>query len=85
MTTRSPDIQAARVILAGPEPLTETIEWIDASVERPSSVDENVLCWGKEGAFMGWYDGPRFGWCGCESGDSVLGVTHWARVKGPAC
>ena len=60
----------------------ETIEWHDANTDKPDS-DMTVLCWGSEGFFCGYWDDSLPGWIGCESGGSVLGVTHWANPEGP--
>lgn len=53
--------------------------------ERLPDADITVLCWhaGDEEFWTGYWDGA--GWIGCESGGSVLGVTHWAEPKGPQC
>ena len=60
---------------------TETITWHDAAA-RPDS-DLTVMCWGSDGFFSGYWDDAIGCWIGCESGGTVLGVTHWANPEGP--
>lgn len=62
----------------------EMLDWHDASVRKPDA-DLTVLCWhaGDAEFWTGYWDGA--GWIGCESGGSVLGVTHWAAPRGPRC
>ncbi|MBX3634720.1 MAG: MarR family transcriptional regulator [Rubrivivax sp.] len=60
----------------------ELLEWHDATLRKPDS-DLTVLCWGSEGFFCGWWDDGMGCWIGCESGGTVLGVTHWAEPEGP--
>lgn len=60
----------------------ELLEWHDAALTKPDS-DITVLCWGSEGFFCGWWDDGMGCWIGCESGGTVLGVTHWAQPEGP--
>jgi hypothetical protein len=62
---------------------TETITWRSAS-DKPDS-DLTVLCWGSEGFFCGYWDDSMPGWIACESGGTVLCVTHWCEPEGPAC
>jgi hypothetical protein len=59
----------------------EQIEWHPES-RKPDS-DITVLCWGSEGFFTGYWDDSVPGWIACESGGTVLGVTHWAQPEGP--
>lgn len=61
----------------------EAITWHDANKSKPDA-DMTVLCWGSEGFFCGYWDDEINGWIGCESGGSVLGVTHWSIPDGPA-
>lgn len=63
-------------------PLAE-IHWIDAKVKKPDS-DTTVLCWHGDSYFCGYWDDSIKGWIACESGGSVLGVTHWSDPDGPA-
>lgn len=60
----------------------ELLEWHDAGLIKPDA-DITVLCWGSEGFFSGWWDDEIGSWIGCESGGSVLGVTHWSEPAGP--
>jgi hypothetical protein len=60
---------------------TEHITWRLAS-DLPDS-DLTVLCWGAEGFFCGYWDDGLQQWVACESGGSVLGVTHWCEPEGP--
>ena len=60
---------------------TEHITWRNAS-DLPDS-DLTVLCWGAEGFFCGYWDDGLQQWIACESGGSVLGVTHWCEPEGP--
>lgn len=62
--------------------ITEQITWHPAE-NKPDS-DLTVLCWGREGFFCGYWDDGIGCWIGCESGGTVLGVTHWAEPSGPA-
>lgn len=64
--------------------LTETLTWHPVT-ERLPDADITVLCWhaGDQEFWTGYWDGQ--GWIGCESGGSVLGVTHWAEPRGPQC
>lgn len=68
--------------LLPPEPASEVLEWHDAATDKPDS-DTTVLCWGSEGFFCGYWDDSIPGWIGCESGGSVIGVTHWSNPEGP--
>lgn len=77
-----------RLLLCGdcltviPGPAREVIAWHDAATSKPDS-DMTVLCWGDEGFFCGYWDDSIPGWIGCESGGSVIGVTHWSNPNGP--
>jgi hypothetical protein len=64
------------------KPLAE-IHWIDAKVKKPDC-DMTVLCWHDDSYFCGYWDDSINGWIACESGGSVLGVTHWADPDGPS-
>lgn len=68
--------------LMPPAPANEVLEWHDAATDKPDS-DTTVLCWGSEGFFCGYWDDSIPGWIGCESGGSVIGVTHWSNPEGP--
>lgn len=72
----------ALVVRLEDAPKLEAIEWHCAETGKPDS-DMTVLCWGSEGFFCGYWDDSLPGWIGCESGGSVLGVTHWATPEGP--
>lgn len=62
--------------------VTDPLRWHCAATTQPDT-DRTVLCWGSEGFFCGWWEGAMGGWMGCESGGSVVGVTHWADPSGP--
>lgn len=77
---------APAVTFAEPEPagdVFETMAWLDAIQRKPDS-DRTVLCWGTAGFFCGYWDADMGCWIGCESGGTVIGVTHWSEPKGPA-
>jgi hypothetical protein len=62
----------------------ELLTWRRADTDKPDS-DITVMCWdGETPFFCGYWDDATKGWIGCESGGSVLGVTHWAEPTGPA-
>jgi hypothetical protein len=61
---------------------TEIIEWHNAETTKPDT-DITVMCWGREGFFCGYWDDDLNEWIACESGGSVLGVTHWSEPAGP--
>ncbi|HRP76899.1 MAG TPA: hypothetical protein PKZ27_14955 [Rhodocyclaceae bacterium] len=63
-------------------PITEVLEWHDATLVKPDS-DMTVLCWIDDDFFCGYWDDSIPGWIACESGGSVIGVTHWATPGGP--
>lgn len=75
------ELQAA----LGAQANTEHLTWHDATTSRPDA-DTTVLCWstGDQEFFCGYFDDSLPGWIGCESGGSVLCVTHWAEPQGPA-
>lgn len=64
--------------------MTEHLTWHDAATTRPDA-DTTVLCWsaGDQEFFCGYFDDSLPGWIDCESGGSVLCVTHWAEPQGP--
>jgi hypothetical protein len=63
--------------------IAELLDWHSAD-DKPDS-DITVLCWdGETPFFCGYWDDEMKSWIGCESGGSVLGVTHWAQPEGPA-
>ena len=64
------------------EMTTEFLAWYDAGKSKPD-VDITVLCWGSDGFFTGYWDDDINCWIGCESGGSVIGVTHWSEPCGP--
>lgn len=71
-----------RLAKALPQWTGEALEWHDASLRKPDA-ELTVLCWhaDDEEFWTGYWDGA--GWIGCESGGSVLGITHWALPRGP--
>lgn len=76
------------VILAGPEPLIESLQWHDVAAGDMPDADADVLLWildadGSKGWDRGWLDGDC--WRLAESGGEVDGtVTHWSAPEGPA-
>lgn len=74
----------AQHAIATQHPLCELLQWIDASKRLPDS-DITVLCWSTEDGefFCGYWDADSESWIACESGGSVLCVTHWAEPRGP--
>ena len=75
-----------RLILVGPEPLTELVTWRDAIDDKPDA-EISVAIWftapdGTADWERGWWDGQA--WRLCESGGVVDGVVlHWAQLEGP--
>lgn len=59
----------------------ELLTWHAAATKPAAGI--TVLCWGTDGFFTGWWDAEIESWIGCESGGSVLGVSHWADPDGP--
>lgn len=60
----------------------ELLQWHDAAITKPDS-DMTVLAWTDEGFCCAYWDDSIPGWIACESGGSLLGVTHWAEPQGP--
>lgn len=80
-------LREPRVILAGPEPLVESLTWHDATAGKPDA-DGNVLLWlgASEGCDAGWSEGWWDGddWRLAESGGIAdAEVLCWAEPVGP--
>jgi|JI102314A2RNA_FD_contig_51_4458882_length_2336_multi_2_in_0_out_0_3 hypothetical protein len=75
-----------RIILAGPEPLIEALEWLPAS--PPPDADTTLLLWivyedGDADWAAGWWDGEV--WRDASTGGPASGeVTHYSSPMGPA-
>lgn len=62
--------------------MNELLQWHDAAITKPDS-DMTVLAWTDEGFCCAYWDDSMPCWIACESGGSLLGVTHWAEPQGP--
>lgn len=78
-------LRAPRVILAGPEPLIESLRWHDAAAEQPDDA-RTVLIWTGSDDYpyeTGHWDGEH--WISDAHGGPLARVLYWSQPEGPAC
>lgn len=78
-----------RLVLAGPEPLVESLHWHDVAAGDMPDAEATVLLWTDDPEqpwAAGWLDSTDpVVWRLCESGGVCAAkVTHWSQPGGPS-
>jgi hypothetical protein len=54
-----------------------TLEWVPVASAHPDAL-ETVLLWADGEWYAGYWDGAE--WIAADTGGTLYGVSHWARV-----